>query len=387
MPTMSRIHFSIKTTTTFTHLFVLSIVFVFNNVCRARKWHPDRQKIDTKNNNIDEAKQKFQDIGEAYQVLSDHKLRAVYDAQGQAGLSGDRTEIAMDKVDPSLIFTFLFGNDSFQDIIGRLQLVSQTTMGMDEAAMPSSAARKALAELERRRVIRLAVALRQRIQKHVDSTIGYEQEAAARQEWTSEGQRLVNVRYGEEILNTVGKSYVLVAAQVLGNWKEGTEAGIAETKLKLQAQRNAMQQAQGMARQQSGEADSPAAASAGAGGDDDGDVLPNYIGMLWNVTVIDIVETIREVVLKVCNDKSVDEAIRKKRAMAIRALGEIWQDLKSTTTAESDGGDEQGGHHRGARSMYASAAAAAMEAALKKVQQEEEAQAAKQQHQQQQQQE
>jgi X-domain of DnaJ-containing len=328
-------------------------------------------------------------------VLSDAKLRAVYDAQGQAGLSGDRTEIAMDKVDPSLIFTFLFGNDSFQDIIGRLQLVSQTTMGMDDETVgraTSSAQRKALAELERRRVIRLAVALRQRIQKFVDSTSGYDQEAAAKQEWTVEGQRLVNVRYGQEILNTVGKSYVLVAAQVLGNWREGTEAGIAETKLKIQAQRNAMQQAQGMARQQSGEDANGPTAEGGAEGDDDGDVLPNYIGMLWNVTVIDIVETIREVVLKVCNDKSVDEAIRKKRAMAIRALGEIWQDLKSTAAAadgENNGEGEPGGGggpHRGARSMYASAAAAAMEAALKKVQKEEEAQAAKQQQQQQQQQ-
>jgi hypothetical protein len=47
---------------------------------QARKWHPDK-------NSSEEAKDKFQEIGEAYQVLGDEKLRAIYDREGEEGLS------------------------------------------------------------------------------------------------------------------------------------------------------------------------------------------------------------------------------------------------------------------------------------------------------------
>jgi len=309
---------------------------------RARKWHPDKNKTE-------EAKEKFQKIGEAYQVLSDPKLRAVYDREGQEGLSGDRTEVSLDKLDPSLVFTFLFGNDSFEHIIGRLQLVSQTMELSSTATI----------ELERRRVMRLAIALRQRIDKFVSGD-----EAGAKQDWTDEGKRLVDVRYGEEILNTVGKSYVLVASQVIGSWKEGAEAGMAETMMKHDAAQNVVAGAQGVARQQSG------GGGSAHNGDDSAeeDALPHYIAMLWNVTVIDIITTIREVVLKVCSDKSVSDEVRKKRAAAIKELGEIWQKLKSSSSS-SEG--ENGGRRRSFRGMYASATAAAMEAAMNKMQQEE----------------
>ena len=41
----------------------------------ALQWHPDKVKEDQK----EEAEKKFQDIGEAYEVLSDEELRAKYD--------------------------------------------------------------------------------------------------------------------------------------------------------------------------------------------------------------------------------------------------------------------------------------------------------------------
>jgi curved DNA-binding protein CbpA len=43
----------------------------------AKKWHPDKNP-----NNQEEAKEKFQEIGEAYEVLSEPKQREFYDRFG-----------------------------------------------------------------------------------------------------------------------------------------------------------------------------------------------------------------------------------------------------------------------------------------------------------------
>lgn len=47
----------------------------------AMKWHPDKNR-----DNAEEAARKFQDIGEAYDVLSDMEKRAIYDRYGYDGL-------------------------------------------------------------------------------------------------------------------------------------------------------------------------------------------------------------------------------------------------------------------------------------------------------------
>ena len=299
----------------------------------ARKYHPDK-------NPSDEAKVKFQAIGEAYQVLSDEKLRKVYDKEGKEGLSGDKTEVAVGNVDPSLVFTFLFGNDSFNDIIGRLSLVTQTLVG--GSSNPEQFTRKQLIELERRRVVRLAIALRERIQAFVDGN-----EQTAKMRWTSKGEELVEVRYGEQILNTVGKCYVLVAKEVLGNWTEGLDAKVQANQMKMDAGMKAAQAAQD---------------TQGAAGGGEEDALPHMIEMMWNITVIDISATIREVVMKVLKDVSVSDDVRKKRAEAVQQLGGIWENLKSR---ESDG------MQKSVRNLYASATRAAMEKTLDKARSEE----------------
>lgn len=308
---------------------------------KARKWHPDK-------NPSEEAKTKFQEIGEAYQVLGDEKLRAIYDREGEEGLSADKTDAATESLDPSLIFTFLFGNDSFNDIVGRLHVVTQQlVVGADSDPMVSldNDKRSDLLELERRRVLRLALALRKRIEMYV---VGNPEDAKA--EWKKEGERLVEVRYGQEILNTVGKSYVLVATQVIGSFGENISAKKQALDMKHEALTNAAQAAK--------------KTQAGAQGVGEAeDALPSMIEMAWSMTVIDITGTIKEVVMKVCKDASVSSDIQNKRANAIKELGEIWAAMESTV---------KDGEKKDARNLYMSATAAAMEAHLEKMKKEEE---------------
>lgn len=54
----------------------------------ALKWHPDRIKDKNDEKKKEEAQKKFQEIGEAFEVLSDVEKKKVYDQVGEEGLKG-----------------------------------------------------------------------------------------------------------------------------------------------------------------------------------------------------------------------------------------------------------------------------------------------------------
>ncbi|KAF2197648.1 DnaJ-domain-containing protein [Delitschia confertaspora ATCC 74209] len=86
----------------------------------AIKLHPDKNPGD------ETAHQKFQAIGEAYQVLSDEQLRKQYDKYGKEGAvpsSGFE--------DPSEFFSMIFGGEAFQDWIGEISLMKDLTRTME----------------------------------------------------------------------------------------------------------------------------------------------------------------------------------------------------------------------------------------------------------------
>ncbi|KAJ8099184.1 X-domain of DnaJ-containing-domain-containing protein [Lipomyces tetrasporus] len=78
--------------------------------------HPD------KNPNDETAHVKFQEVGEAYQVLSDPQLRKQYD---QFGKDKAMPDAGFD--DPAEFFTSIFGGEAFYDIIGELSLIKELT--------------------------------------------------------------------------------------------------------------------------------------------------------------------------------------------------------------------------------------------------------------------
>lgn len=86
----------------------------------AIKLHPDKNPGD------ETAHEKFQAIGEAYQVLSDETLRKNYDQHGKEGAipqSGFE--------DPAEFFTMIFGGEAFMDWIGEISLMKDLTKTME----------------------------------------------------------------------------------------------------------------------------------------------------------------------------------------------------------------------------------------------------------------
>lgn len=82
---------------------------------RCLKYHPD------KNVGNPDAAAKFQEISEAYTILSDSNSRAVYDKHGKsAGMAEAGGEEAMPN--PGELFGQLFGGKAFEDWIGEISL-------------------------------------------------------------------------------------------------------------------------------------------------------------------------------------------------------------------------------------------------------------------------
>ena len=162
----------------------------------ARQYHPDKNPNDTG------AADKFKNIAEAYQVLSDAQLRKKYDTDGRSGLSADKTSVSDDiasKVDPTLLFAFLFGSDQFTNYIGRLSTATSASVGDSPKISIKDAS-----ELQKRRVTRLAIALIEKITPWVEAT-NEDVKSSIEAEWTVDGDTLSAASFGYQLVTTIGK--------------------------------------------------------------------------------------------------------------------------------------------------------------------------------------
>ncbi|KAL4919054.1 X-domain of DnaJ-containing-domain-containing protein [Aspergillus aurantiobrunneus] len=82
--------------------------------------HPDKNPGD------DTAHERFQAIGEAYQVLSNSDLRKRYDTHGKEEAVPDHGF-----EDPNEFFGMIFGGDAFHDLIGEISLLQDLTTRME----------------------------------------------------------------------------------------------------------------------------------------------------------------------------------------------------------------------------------------------------------------
>ncbi|KAJ2252621.1 DnaJ-like protein, partial [Coemansia sp. RSA 451] len=98
----------------------------------ALKFHPDK-------NPTPEAEERFKQIAEANQILSDPKLRHEYNERGAAKNRPDDANI-----DPAFFFTQLFGGEPFVKMIGELSIIQELTQVAEEAQEEDDASAKAI---------------------------------------------------------------------------------------------------------------------------------------------------------------------------------------------------------------------------------------------------
>lgn len=163
---------------------------------KAKQNHPDRHRDDP------EAHSKFQKIGEAYQILSDDKLRANYDAGGKDGVEG------APKMDSGAMFAMIFGSENFEPLVGELQLASQMQANEGD---PMSSHPKLRAFRQKKREVQCAMNLVAKLQLYIDSNAEVFQE-----NMRAEAKELASTAFGGTLLSTIGVVYHEFARSELG---------------------------------------------------------------------------------------------------------------------------------------------------------------------------
>jgi curved DNA-binding protein CbpA len=95
---------------------------------KAKQHHPDR------NPNNPAAKLTFQQIGQAYQILSDPRQRDIYDNIGKAMI--EKSSQYPTDVDANILYTLIFGSEQFESLVGELQIIYKIKYFMEAKPKP-----------------------------------------------------------------------------------------------------------------------------------------------------------------------------------------------------------------------------------------------------------
>jgi len=369
---------------------------------KAMSCHPDRCP------NNEEAKAKFQALGEAYQVLSNDQLRAAYDREGRSAC--DRTQM----MDAKVFFTMLFGSERFEPFIGKLSLGNMA----DAMLQTGTISWQELKLLQNSREVDCAVLLAERLSLYAEkwkAEEGSVDEDAYREIWEAEAVALGKMSFGQQLLHVVGFTYSNQANEYLGF--SGSVLGIGgyvawcdqwghekkqqwcmvrsaakgllavkriDTTMKKEAEQQQLKEAEqerirrGLPKErgcmpgiglcggglrnikrnvwdETATADEgPMPGSPGSPGypgmpsqlSPEGAAkvqaeveqsLPVFLEVLWRISVMDIEKTVVNASKKVLQDEDVDKETRRRRALALRIIGEAFlQESKSLQASSSE---------------------------------------------------
>mmetsp|Transcript_5480 Transcript_5480/g.15254 ORF Transcript_5480/g.15254 Transcript_5480/m.15254 type:complete len:513 (+) Transcript_5480:529-2067(+) len=289
----------------------------------ARKWHPDKRLGDPR------AKEHFQKLGEAYQVLSNPKLRAQYDRHGSEGLEANF-------IDASVFFGMLFGSEKFEHLVGELMISWTARCGADLSA---NELQRQGAKRERALVVNLTGLL----QPYVDGDA-----SGFREAMKEEAKQLASASFGDLMLARIGEAYVTQAnirmsgaltsamSRVAQNWKLlQNQFAAANAALKVY---RAHTEIQAVSNEADGHGDEEGTATERQNlrREMEEAAMPVMLEAMWAANVVDIQNVLRSVCRKVLQDSSVSNEVCLLRAQALKELGEIF--LSSVQDLPDHGG-------------------------------------------------
>eukprot|EP00435_Cladocopium_sp_Y103_P075751 s140_g64.t1 len=308
---------------------------------KSRQCHPDK----TSDN---DAKERFQAISEAYQVLSDPKRRQDYDTRGrcQEGF-----------IDAKVFFSVLLGADALAPYIGRLRITEM--FGTDFC---DSAPEEEQQLNQTRRQVKLAVGLAQRLdQIRVDCNGRFIKEAKkeARSILESDpslGRFIAEIAW---VYTNRAEWYLASLTSALGSWSMGAVSSKAhgrgrEASQKAHTAKLAVKSFMQLRRivKEADDKEKAAASTENAASvthnpsvksvheelpEYVSSALPTFMETFWSLSSHDITGTLDKVIERVLKDSSISTESRCDRARALRELGHALQETAKASDAKVDG--------------------------------------------------